>query len=232
MNRILLMLTTALLVAGASMVVASPTPSAATTKRLAAAEWARDGLQPVKVKGLDLVYARPGALHAAYSKVRLAPISVEFQRNWERNAAIATGTRIRLRDITRIRNDIAQVVREEVVRGLARGGYQVVDVAGADVLEIDLRVAEVYLNAPDLPTVNFTRNYTRSFGEMTLIAELRDPASGAAVMRILDRTVGRDYGMFRFTTRVENSAEVGMAAHAWARKLSRELDLARGIGQS
>jgi hypothetical protein len=37
-----------------------------------------DGLQKISVKGIDLVYARPGATLAAYSRVKLEPVEVSF----------------------------------------------------------------------------------------------------------------------------------------------------------
>ena len=45
-------------------------------------------------------------------------------------------------------------------------------------------------------------------------------------MRVLDRTIGRDYGFLRFTTRVENAREVGNAAQDWAAAVARQLALA------
>jgi hypothetical protein len=141
-----------------------------------------------------------------------------------------TGERVRPGDLQRIRERLAGIVREEVVRELEKGGYQVVDAAGEDVLAINLRVAELYINAPDLPTAGIVRNYTMSFGGMTMIAELNDSATGSTVMRILDHSQGRDYGVLRWTTQVENTREARNIANAWARALRRQLDLARGIG--
>ncbi len=43
---------------------------------------------------------------------------------------------------------------------------------GEDVLGVNLRVAELYINAPDLPTAGNVRSYTMSFGAMTMIADL------------------------------------------------------------
>lgn len=227
MNRILIaLIAAASLVAGAA--IANP-PSDPTTKRAAANAWSDDGLQQKRVKGFDLVYVRPGAPLSGYRKVLINPVSVAFRRDWERRAAIPTGTRIPSSDALRIKDDLARVVHDEVVRELGKSGYTLVSAPGDDVLEINVRVAELYLNAPDIQTATPSRSYTMSFGEMTLIAELRDSTSGATVMRILDRTMGRDLGILRLTTRVENAAEVGLAASAWARVLRRELDLARDI---
>lgn len=234
MNRMILALITAALVASTTMAGASPQTDTPTNKRAAAAQWSEDGLQQIKVKGLDLVYSRPGASLSVYKKVLINPVSVAFRREQELSPAILIGTRIpgriRPEDTQRIKDDLAQIVREEVLRELGKGGYQLVDTAGEDVLELNLRVAELYLNAPNLPTADFIRTYTRSFGEMTLLAELRDATTGDVVMRILDRSIGRDFGEFRRTTRVENAVDLRIAANAWARALRRELDLTKGTG--
>lgn len=227
MNRILIaLIAAATLVAGAA--IANP-QSEPTTKRAAANAWSDDGLQQKRVKGLDLVYVRPGAELSGYRRVLINPVSVAFRRDWERHAAIPTGSRIPTGDTLRIKDDLAQVVHDQVVRELSKSGYALATAPGEDVLEINVRVAELYLNAPDIQTAAPTHSYTMSFGEMTMIAELRDSTSGATLMRIFDRTIGRDLGILRLTTRVENASEVGNAASAWARALRRELDLARGI---
>jgi hypothetical protein len=230
MKALIVSMTAAMLLALAAPAPASTQTAVPTTKREAAAQWSEDGLQKVNVSGLDLAYARPGATLSGYRKVFVKPVSVSFRRNWERDAARPTGTRVRAADSQKIRDELAQIVHDQVLRELSKGGYQIVESAGDDVLELDLRVVELNLNAPDLPTADVIRTYTMSFGEMTLIADLRDSATGDTVMRILDRTVGRDYGVFRITTRVENTFELRNAAGEWARALRRELDAAKGIG--
>lgn len=227
MNKLLIALLSVSLVAGAAG--ANPDTSEPLTKRSAASQWSNDGLRPVRVKGFDLVYARPGAQMSVYRKVMINPVSVAFRRDWQRSAAEFNGSRIRPEDLQEIKNDIGLAVRAELVRELSTAGYELVDQPGADVLQIDLRVAELYLNAPDLPSAGIKHTYTMSFGEMTLVADLRDSRTGNSVMRILDRTMGRDLGVLRLTTRVENAADVRIAANAWARALRRELDSAKGV---
>ena len=230
MSKFFLALIAACLVGVVYPVLAGPEPDAATTRRQAEALWSEEGLQPVKVSGLDVVFSRPGATLAGFTKVLVNPVSVAFQRDWERSVTRDSGSQVRPQDMKRIRDDLAAIVRREIVRELGNGGYQVVDVAGADVLEINPRVAELWINAPDLPTPGITRSYTMSFGRMTLIVDLRDSMTGETVMRILDRSLGRDYGIWRLTTRVENTQEARRVANAWAVALRKELDLARGIG--
>ena len=64
---------------------------------------------------------------------------------------------------------------------------------------------------------------------ITLVVPIAAGGGMDSVMRIFDRTTGRNFGELRITTRVENAADVRVAANAWARALRRELDLAKGI---
>jgi len=218
------------LLAGTGSAIAASQADAPTTRKEAAAEWSEDGLQRIKASGLDLVYVRPGATLAGYTKVQVSPVSVAFQRNWQRSMQTRAGERIRPEDLQEIRDRLAAIVHEEIASELTKGGYQVVDDAGEDVLGINLRVVELYINAPDLPSTGRVRSYTMSFGGMTMIADLSDSATGSSVMRILDHSEGRDYGVLRWTTQVDNTMEARNIANAWARALRRQLDLAKGIG--
>ena len=216
------------LLAAAAAAWADTGPS---TRREAEAQWSQAGLQRVQMPGMDVAYRRPGANLAQYRSVLLRPVGVSFQRNWEHHLAETSGSRIPARDLQHVVDDLSTVVRAQVGRELERGGYALVDAPGPDVLEIDLRVTELFLNAPDIPSAAQTRSYTQSFGEMNLVADLRDSVSGEVLMSVLDRNLGRDFDTFRRTTRVENTHEVGLAAQSWAAVLRRQLELARAPGQ-
>lgn len=222
-----------LALAAASQVAAADTPVADVpgTRDEAAQAWRAEGLQAINVRGMDVAYAQPGASLQAYQGILLVkPVTVSFQKNWERSAAIPAGTRIYPRDADRIRDDVAEVVNREFKREFEKGGWRVVDAPGAGVLELDVKVVDLYLNAPDLQTAGRSTSYARSFGQLTLVAELRDSATGAVVMRLLDRTIGHDHINFEPTGRVENAREVGIVASDWARDLRRQLELARVAG--
>ena len=215
--------------AAANPALADGNPSP-TTRRDAQAAWQGEGLQQITVRGIDLAYLRPGANLQSYHSLLIKPISVSFQKNWERNAATPVGSRLRPRDTDRIRKDMADVVGAQLKREFEKGGWRVVDQPGAGVLEMEVRIVDLYLNAPDLPTPGISRSYTRTFGELTLVADLSDSASNAVLMHTLDRIVGRDRVQFERTTRVENAHDVGIVTSEWAHVLRRQLELARVAG--
>jgi hypothetical protein len=202
-----------------------------STRREAETAWSQAGLQRVDMRGMDVAYVRPGANLAQYRSVLLRPVGVSFQRNWQRSIAESSGSRIPERDLRHVVDDVSNAVRVQVQREFERGGYSIASAPGPGVLEIDLRITELFLNAPDLPTAAQTRSYTKSFGEMNLVADLRDSQSGEVVMSVLDRNLGRSFDELRRTTRVENAYEVGLAAQGWAGMVRRQLELARASAQ-
>jgi hypothetical protein len=189
-------------------------------------EW--DGLQPVRVKGLDQVYVRPGVSLAGYRRIMVDPVEVAFARSWDPNAGTPGLPRVKPSDRERIRADVARLVREQFVRDIEkRGGYPVVEAAGPDVLRVTARIQDLYINAPD--TLNGARDrvYVRSAGEMTLVAELRDSETGQLLARAVDRRVDPDSYPLELATSVSNDAAARRAVSAWTRILRDRLDAAR-----
>src|SRR5277367_5557745 len=68
-----------------------------------------DGLQKIKVSGIDLAYALPGATLARYSRVMIEPVEVSFDKNWK---ADKPGTRSTLSadEQLNIRSGVAKIV--------------------------------------------------------------------------------------------------------------------------
>mgnify|MGYP001125749103 CR=1 FL=1 len=73
------------------------------------------GLQKTSVKGLDLAYVRPGASLAAYKRVKLDPVDVQFDRSWE---PTRTGSNIKLgaEEREKIRASVAKLVEASGAR--------------------------------------------------------------------------------------------------------------------
>ena len=210
----------------ARLAAAQADATAPLSKAQATSAWSEEGLQPLKIKGLDVVYARPDADLGAYTKILLGPVTVAFHRDWGRNGAAGSRMPVSAADSQRIRDKLAKLVREEVLKELANGGYQLVDAAGDHVLEVDMAIVNLQVNAPDLG-VGRTRSYAVSAGELTLVAELRDSATGEVLMRVFDRTLARESFRPQLITSVDNAAEARAAASAWAKALRTELDRAK-----
>ncbi|HZX90677.1 MAG TPA: DUF3313 family protein [Rudaea sp.] len=200
------------------------------SRRAAATVWSEEGLSKVAVKGLDVVYAKPGATLAGYTAVMLGPISVAFRRDWEKQSAPGSRTPIKASDSQRIKDNLSTAVREEVVSQLGDGGYKLVDAPGSDVLDVQMSIIDLDVAAPDIQSAGRVTTFAVSAGEMTLVAALRDSVSGAIVMRIFDRAQARESFRPQRITSVDNAAEARDAARGWAKALRKELDLARTVG--
>src|SRR4051812_15746961 len=188
----------------------------------------RDGLQAAPIKNIDLAYARPGATLAAYRRIQIDPVPVEFSSRWNPER---TGSRLKMTSQERanIQAAVGRAVREEFARELqATGAYQVVDESGPDVLRVTPRIINLYLNAADAGSVARTRTYMQSAGEMTLLAELHDSSSNQLLMRVADRREADNVRLER-TNGMVNDNEIRTVAGAWARVLRKALDKAHGI---
>lgn len=192
-----------------------------------------DGLQKISVKGIDLVYALPGATLATYDSVMIDKrVEVAFRKDFDPKK---TGSRMKLTtaELDEIRARVGQAVYEEFVKELTtkKGTYALSETAGPNVLVVRLSIANLYANAPDTMQPGRSRTYTVSAGEMTLFTELFDSETGAVLARVIDRREARDTGMLMMTDSVTNSAEVRNMARTWARILRERMDAAHGIGK-
>lgn len=136
-----------------------------------------DGLQKVKIKGLDLAYVLPGATLAGYTKMLIEPIDVSFHKDFKPEAP---GTRRSLTadELQKFRSGVAKLVSDTFVKELAKGGYAVVTEPGPDVLGVRAQIINLYITAPDAVTAGRTHTYTVSAGQMTVVAELADSETG------------------------------------------------------
>jgi hypothetical protein len=204
------------------------TGSLAATLQDVEAVMLRDGLQAAPLKNIDLAYARPGASLAAYKRIQIEPVLVEFSSRWNPER---TGSRLKMTSQERanLQSAVGRAVREEFARELqATGNYQVVSESGPDVLRVTPRIVNLYLNAADAGSVARTRTYMTSAGELTLLAELHDSSSNQLLMRVADRREADNVRLER-TNGMVNDSEIRTVAGGWARVLRKALDKAHGI---
>ncbi len=210
-------------------VLAFTSAPAASNKQLEEAMTA-DGLQQIKVKGIDVAYAKPGATLAGYTEVQIDPFEVSFRKDFD-PTKVASRMKYSAGELERIRTGVGTLVREEFVKELEGAGYKVVTSSGPNVLRFRAAIANLYVNAPDTMEPGRTRTYVMSAGEMTLVAELSDSETGALLARVVDRREARDTGMLTWSNSATNSAEARNIARSWAKILRKGLDAAKGIGK-
>jgi len=204
--------------------------SLAATKKDVDDAMSSGGLQKTSVKGLELAYVRPGASLAAYKRVKLDPVEVQFDRSWD---PTRTGSRIKLSSEERekIRASVAKLVEEEFIKTLQKGGtYQIATEPGPDVLRAKISVLNVYINAPTGTGAGRSKTYVSSAGQMTLLAELSDSMSGQLLARVADRREANSLARMERADRIENEGAAREVAAAWAHILRNALDKAHAIG--
>jgi hypothetical protein len=200
-----------------------PSPISQSVAAEPAAEW--DGLARVKSKQLDHVYALPGATLAGYERVRLDPVEVAFDKNWQPNAS---GTRLSRRlsndDLEKIKTTLASEFRTVFAAELGKSGFTLVDENGDDVLRVSAAIIDLYITAPDKPTAGRSRTYVASAGRMRLVAELRDSVTGQLLVRAVDTVQARQTANFEVTNSVTNLSAARTAMTKWGDVLRNGLD--------
>lgn len=191
----------------ALLLVACATPQAQPT-------W--DGLNLYPQKKVDAVYMKPGASFSGYTEIMIDPLVVSFDKNWDPRADRAS---LRVADTDGIKEYLAQTFREIFAETLAADGhFRVVDQAGPQTLRIVPAIADLYINAPDtsMQTAGRVTTYAFDPGRMTLVAEVRDAATGTPLVRIVDKVQGIDSGFLQVTNSVTNASDARRAIQRWA----------------
>jgi len=114
--------------------------------------------------------------------VRLERLQVSFDKNWKPNETRTGSQRLTKEDFDKIKNALADEFARTCAQELAKGGYQVVDEAGEDVLAVTPLVVDLSIAAPQKMAPGRTITYTADPGRMTLVAELRGLRHVVAVL--------------------------------------------------
>jgi hypothetical protein len=217
MERALLRTSTCLAFAFAAVLAAAGETPARGNRAAFAAAWQAQGLQPAK-SNLDLLYLRPGLARGGGAPVQVSVVQVQMRENWQSANRALERARLRPVEVQGLQDEVGRIVGEELQQAFA-GAHAA---AGRPVLEA--RVLDLYLNAPEMQVAVHSKTYTNSYGDMVLVAELRDGAGGPLLLGSWDHRPAREFPTARLTTRVENAIEVRAAAHAWAKRLRGEYD--------
>ncbi|HEY2051379.1 MAG TPA: DUF3313 family protein [Caulobacteraceae bacterium] len=186
-----------------------------------------DGLVLIKSKKLEAVYLAPGADFAPYTKVRLGPTSVAFQKDWRENYNTQADFDHQLSE------DQAQRIMTEVRKGFesifaktfTKAGYAVVDTPAKDVLQLNSAVVNLALTAPDVQAPEMSANFSGTAGQATMILEARDSLTGALLGRALDAEVAGNFWEMRNS--VTNTAAFTQVGDQWAEASVKGLEKLR-----
>jgi len=186
-----------------------------------------DGLVRVQSQRVDSLFIMPGMSLSKYRRVMFDNVEVAFKADWQ-----VQHPNIPPEDIANIRYGAASVFRTEFAQQLEKGGYAISERPGPDVLRVSASVVDLgIVGGSTAGTEERGHSYIVSTADMSLVAELRDSLSGAALARAIDRKRGRQYGNLQVADQAANTAEARQAFAMWAGYLRDALDAARGEGE-
>ena len=195
---------------------------AALAKEQPPAEW--DGLQRVKLKGVDAAYARPGADFTVYNKIIIDPIHVAFHKEWDKKSSIYK-QKLSTEQLEDIKQRMGKLAEETFADVFSKdGGLQVVAAPGPDVLRFSSAIVDLWPRAVDTQEPGRNYTYTTSAGSAVLYAELRDSETNQLIGRVVDGREARNSGTMRWTNSVENTAEARAMVSDWARILRKRYE--------
>lgn len=220
--------TRAILLAMGMCLLISPLAAREKTKL---PETTKDGLHLVHQDKLSAVYVKPGASLADYNKVMIVDCYVAFQKNWQRNYnqnELDLEKRVTTEDMQKIKARVAEEFPKMFTKVLEKGGYEVVDTVGADVLLLRPAIINLTVTAPYLPTAGISAEIVSSAGSMTLYMELYDSQTSEKFAEVIDAEAVGDDGFAHAANRVSNTADFEFTLQNWAEILVKRLDEAHG----
>jgi hypothetical protein len=183
-------------------------------------EQSDDGLVLQPTSLLDELFIAPGVSLASYRRVLIDPIEVNFRPGWREQHEDLSD-----KEIEALRARFAAMLRDKLVRELARGGYVLAESPDIDVLRLRPSLENVNLASPESSVEK--RTFTRSAGEMTLRILGFDGPSGALVARARDYEQDPDTRELERTDRVTTNQAALRMFDKWAEALRSALDVAK-----
>lgn len=196
-----------------------------------------DGLVKQADTKFDELYMRPGASLDSFAGYGLEPCEVSFRKNWVRDQNHQRpdiSNRITQRNVDKIKESMGGQCNKYLQEALAeQPPYALThadDVSATNerLLVIRPKIIDLDIHAPDTDGPGIQRDFTRSFGEMTLVLELTDAATGEVLARAIDKRRGPDHGQLKRTNSITNKFESDRILRRWSKMVREGLDSSLG----
>ncbi|MEO6184814.1 MAG: hypothetical protein ABIP38_15315, partial [Steroidobacteraceae bacterium] len=122
---------------------------------------------------------------------------------------------------------LSKIANDTFAKELARGGYAMAAAPGETVLDVEVQIVDLVVNAPETNSSDNLRTYVLSAGEMRLLVTLRDSITGTTLYRASDMKRGPETGRLEYASDVWNRGQAELALTGWARQLKTALDAAK-----
>jgi hypothetical protein len=189
------------------------------------AEVTAEGMVRQDSDAAQILYKNPEANFSVYERIAILEPKVAFRTNWQRDQR-RSNNRIRTSEMERIQQSVADLFTQVFTERLsADDGYEIVDVAGYDVLVVRAAIINLDVTSPDTFRAGRTRTFSATAGEATLVLELVDSITGQTLARAVDRRTARTAGgRATISNRITNTAEARRMFGSWADALRNGLD--------
>ena len=194
------------------------------------AETTFDGLVRVDNAAFAAVWIRPERDFDHYTAIIPRGAGIEYrdvrQANTQRGLSTADEFPISEANRSKIQEIAQEVFAEELAKSER---FEITDTPGAGVLLLEAALLDVVATSPPTQQQAGRGNtYVSSFGEATLVLELRDSTTNETLIRAAERRSIEPVGGGASTLRVSNSvtaqAETRRVMRRWATTLRQRLD--------
>ncbi|NBO74242.1 MAG: DUF3313 family protein [Gammaproteobacteria bacterium] len=176
------------------------------------------GLVPLSLAKVDRASFDPRSPWAEGATLIIAPVEVRFSSSWDPRQFGTFG--LAPKDIEKIRGDLAELAQRTFAETLTKLGTKPAgDAADSKVLELHIKIVDVYLNAPPRSEINPLYTYVYESGEMTLELEVRTADSGRVLATLYDRHRDPRDAQLTLDNEITQRAATRLALRDWAVQL-------------
>jgi hypothetical protein len=190
-----------------------------------------DGLHRVRTSRVGAAFVRPGASFQGYRRIKLADITISYKheprvrvdRAQERRGASRGNYALTESSMQWLEDEFQKIFEDELGKSEV---FEVVDEPGPDVLLVAGHIVDLVVEAPRESSSARESVWVKESGRMTLILDVRDSQSNAALARMADRRAVQAGGgstAYR-SDPVSNTSAVRTLYRRWARQLREALD--------
>ena len=198
------------------------------------AETTYDGLVRIDNAAFAAVWIRPERDFDHYTAIipRGAGIDWRDVRQVNTQRGLSTADEFPISESNRER--IRQIATEVFTEELEKSSFEITDTPGPGVLILDAGLLDVVSTTPPTQQQAGRGNtWVSSFGEATLVLQLRDSMTNETLVRALERRAIEPVGgtQMRTATSVTAQAEVRRVMRRWATTLRQRLDAVRDLDE-
>ena len=173
-----------------------------------------DGLHRVRWSQLGAEFVKPGAQLGGYDKVLLDPLTISTTPMGEKRRM---GPVKQYEPTPTYLDGMQRTYQETFAKQFGRGSFSVVSEPGPGVLRVSGHVVDLVLTARLDPEEDATTTeIVSSFGDLTLLLDVRDSTSDEPLLRTLDRqSIAQDplTGAYRNSTGANLGAQRDVFGH-------------------